>query len=108
MPAQDREIELLAGQWTKLTDGLITTPITWSVIAGPVLVRATFGAASEPVGVWGYPFPGFADGWSEATIGAKFPGVLGGGGEPADTLWGRPQRLFLASGRIAISHAAGA
>lgn len=95
--AQNQSIVCPQAEWTKLTNALVTTDISIALLSGSAEIQATFGT-DPPTTNEGMPLIRHGDGWSEATIGAKFPGVAS-----ADTLWARPIHTP-SSARIFISH----
>lgn len=98
--ARNANVTCPTGQWTQLTDTDVTGDVTVALISGgPVLLNVTTGA-TEPSSAEGAPLIFYGDGWSEATIAEKFPGVASG-----DRLWARPDRSDSASAVVFISYA---
>lgn len=97
--AQNAMITCPFGEWTELTNAAATGDVSLSLIDGAAALMATAGA-SEPAGTDGLPVLSHGDGWSEATIAEKFPGVAS-----ADRLWARPLHNEVVT-RIYISHGA--
>lgn len=100
MAAKDEAVACAAGAWTHLTDAAgATGNVSVALVSGgPVWLKATT-SATAPSGTEGTLTllePG--DGWSEATIAAKFPGVAS-----ADHLYARPVGAQAAV--VGISHA---
>jgi hypothetical protein len=61
--------------WTQLTDGDIATDISLALLNdAKVFLQATTDGTA-PTTADGLPLLRFGDGWSEATIAEKFPGV---------------------------------
>jgi len=99
--AQDTVITCTAGAWTQLTDADVAADISLSVTSmRGVLLRATTDATT-PTATDGFPLPGYGDGWSEATIVEKFPGVAG-----AVRLWAYPIGTGTKSALVRVSHGA--
>jgi hypothetical protein len=95
--AQNQPILCPQAEWTKLTNALVTSDISIALIDGSAEIMATSGV-TPPTVTEGMPLLSKGDGWSEATIFEKFPGV-----PAADTLWARPIHTP-SSARIFISH----
>lgn len=104
--AQNTRISVPAGTaWTQLTDAITTGEISIMLSSQtPVMLQATSGDTPPTVGSDGpVALLSYGDGWSEATIVAKFPGVAS-----ADFLWARrlDADIGIAAGDaiIGISH----
>ena len=96
--AQNTRISCPTAAWTQLTDADTAGDISVALIKGPVLLQAT-ADATPPTGVTGFPLTAIGDGWSEATIVEKFPGVAG-----AVRLWAYPDRSDSAGAIVQVSH----
>jgi hypothetical protein len=95
--AQDAKISVPRATWTELTDTDTAGDITLALLNdATVYLQATTGATA-PTTNDGMPLMSFGDGWSEATIVEKFPGVAS-----ADRLWAYSPNADV---QIYISHA---
>lgn len=96
--AQNTRVSCPAGVWTKLTNALVETDLSLMLASvATVSLQATAGTTAPTIDAGPLELLSYGDGWSEATIFAKFPGVAA-----ADTLWAKPR-----SGRpalVGISH----
>lgn len=100
MAAKDAAVACPAGEWTLLTDNAGTSGnVSIALVSGgPVWLKAstTTTAPSGADGTLSLIKPG--EGWSEATIAAKFPGVAS-----ATHIFARP--VGAAAAVVGISHA---
>lgn len=104
--ARNARINVPAGTaWTALTAAIVATDIS-IMLAGrtPVMLQATSGTTPPTAGTLGpLELLSYGDGWSEATIAEKFPGVAA-----ADYLWARRSDadtgLAAADAIVGISH----
>jgi len=98
--AQNTRKVCAAGAWTQLTDADAAADVTVMLASDvPVSIQATTGATAPTDDIGPFYLLQIGDGWSEATIVEKFPGVAG-----ALRLWAKP----LGSERsaiVSISHA---
>lgn len=96
--AQNTRLPCLTGVWTKLTSSLVTTDISVMLAsATAVSLQATSGTTPPTDNAGPLELLSYGDGWSGATIAAKFPGV-----SSADTLWAKPRSSK--NSIIGISH----
>ncbi len=105
--AQNTRITVVAGTaWVRLTDADADGDISIMLASmSPVMLQATAGSTPPTAGTLGpLALLSYGDGWSEATILEKFPGVA-----LADNLWARrlEPNIGLGSGNaiVGISHA---
>jgi len=108
MAAKNARVTCPVGSWTRLTDAAGTTGDVSVMLASyntPVYLQAT-ATDSAPSGTDGpLELLQYGDGWSEATILEKFPGVA-----TAAFLWARPRTTgpFIALNEgpavVSISH----
>jgi len=104
--ARNARVNVPAGDaWTALTAAVVATDIS-IMLAGkyPVMLQATSGTTPPTAGTLGpLELLSYGDGWSEATIAEKFPGVAS-----ADYLWARRSDadigLAAADAIVGISH----
>lgn len=95
-----------SGQWTQLTDSSTVGEISVMLASNtPVMLQATDGQTAPTAGTLGpLALLSYGDGWSQATIVAKFPGV-----PAADALWARRLDADIGLGAadaiVGISHA---
>lgn len=100
MAARDATVSCPAGVWTQITNGAATGDVAVMKRAGGTLLIAATATASAPTGTDAFALISYGDGWSEATIAEKFPGVTG-----AQHLWGRPEDDNAGPVTVRISHA---
>lgn len=105
--AQNTRISVPAGTaWTRLTNADASGDISVMLAnQSPVMLQATVTSTPPTVGTLGpLELLSYGDGWSEATIEEKFPGVSG-----ALNLWARRSDANIALGAtdaiVGISHA---
>ncbi len=105
--AQNTRITVPAGTtWVKLTDAAAAGEISVMLASTtPVMLQATAGGTAPTAGTLGpLALLSYGDGWSQATILEKFPGVA-----TADHLWARRLDANIGLGAsdaiIGISHA---
>ena len=102
MAARNAVVTLPVGVWTQITNGAATGDISLELLSGgPIAIQATSAESApstNPEEAFSLEIRG--DGWSEATIVEKFPGVAG-----ADHLWGRPINPSNGSAKVHVSHA---
>lgn len=82
MAARDAKVSVARNTWTKLTDGAVTTDVTVALLSTATVFLQATSADSAPSTEDGAPLLSYGDGWSEATLAEKFPGVSG-----AQYLW---------------------
>jgi hypothetical protein len=76
MAARDARVAIPADTWTQITNDATTTDVTVALMeGGPVWIRATTSASAPTGGASGLALDSRLDGWSEATIAEKFPGL---------------------------------
>ncbi len=108
MAARNARVNVPAGgAWVALTDSIVATDISIMLAnARPIMIQATSGTTPPTSGTLGpLELLNYGDGWSEATILEKFPGV-----DAADYLWARVSDADTGLGGkdaiVGISHAA--
>lgn len=105
MAQNTRKLVPAGTAWVKLTDALVITNISVMLASNtPVMLQATNGGTPPTVGTLGpLALLSFGDGWSQATIAEKFPGVTN-----ADHLWARRMNADIGLGAtdaiVGISH----
>jgi len=101
--ARNARVSCPLDAWTKLTNGLVSTNLS-VMLANDVAVslQATSGTTAPTDDVGPLELMARGNGWSEATILEKFPGVA-----TADTLWAKPRTKddFRGPAIVSISHA---
>lgn len=94
------------GTWVRLTNAAVTGDISIMLAnSAPVMLQATSGSTPPTADSLGpLELLSYGDGWSEATIAEKFPGI-----SSADNIWARRSDANIALGGInaiiGISHA---
>lgn len=83
--ARNELVNCPAGSWTQLTNAAVTGDVSMALIDGTAEILATAGATPPADDARGLPVLSHGDGFSEATIAEKFPGVAS-----ADRLWAKP------------------
>lgn len=97
--ANNTRVACPAGAWTQITNGDAAADISIMLASvQPVSLQATVGAVTPTDDSGPLELLSYGDGWSEATIAEKFPGVAG-----ALRVWAKP-RGYLAS-LVGVSHA---
>ena len=97
---QNAFITCPSGIWTKLNNADLAGDLSIALIDGAVVLQASAAATLPDADAnEGLPLLSHGDGWSEATILEKFPGVTG-----ADNLFAKP--LHGTSARVYITHGA--
>lgn len=94
--AQDKQVDCPARVWTELTDADTTGDVSLSLLSDALAYLQATPDGNPPTTQIGLPLATYGDGWSEATIAEKFPGVAG-----AVRLWAFPPNKAVA---IYISH----
>ena len=99
--AQNTFVTLPKGVWTAITNADVAADISIALIDGRCAIQATATGGSAPAASSddGLPLLSHGDGWSEATIAEKFPGVA-----TAVLLFGKP--LDNEDARVYVSHGA--
>ena len=101
--AQNTRISCPAGVWTQLTDADVAADISVMLASNVgVSLQATSNATAPTDNIGPLELLSKGDGWSEATILEKFPGVA-----LADRLWAKPNgSTFMnsADAVVAVSH----
>jgi len=98
MAARDAKVAVARATWTQLTDGDIATDISLALLNNATVFLQATTDGTAPTTKDGLPLLSYGDGWSEATIAQKFPGVAS-----ATRVWAfSPDRAV----DIYISHAA--
>lgn len=106
MAQNTRKIVAAGTAWVRLTDADTTGDISIMLASDtPVMLQATPDDTPPGAGTLGpLALLSYGDGWSQATIEAKFPGISG-----ADNLWARRLDANIGLGSkdaiIGISHA---
>ena len=105
--AQNTRITCAAGDWTQITDADVAADIS-VMLANDVSIYLQATATSTPPGastIGPVELLDKGDGWSEATIAEKFPGVSG-----ALRLWAKPKdsaaSVSHSSAIVGVSHGA--
>jgi hypothetical protein len=108
MAARNARVSVAAGgTWVALTSVVVATDISIMLANNrPIMLQATSGTTPPTASTLGpLELLSYGDGWSEATIAEKFPGVTA-----ADYLWARVSDANLGLGAedaiVGISHAA--
>jgi len=98
--AQNTRKVCAAGSWTQLTDASTTGDITIMLADNtPVSLQATADTTTPTDAVGPFYLLQIGDGWSEATIAEKFPGVTS-----AAYIWAKPLDDSRSS-IVSVSHA---
>lgn len=101
--AQNTRKACPAGVWTQLTNADVSTDVTVMLASDvPVSLQATTDATAPTDDIGPLELLQYGDGWSEATIAEKFPGVA------AVRLWAKPKAENPVAARdsvVSISHA---
>lgn len=96
--ARNEDVALPAGAWTQLTNADCTGDISVMLSTGyPVSLQATVGAVTPTDETGPLHLLSEGDGWSEATIVEKFPGVAG-----ANRLYAKP--MGSRDSAVGVSH----
>ena len=108
MAARNARVTVPAGgEWVALTSVICATDISIMLANNrPIMLQATSGTSAPTDDTLGpLELLSYGDGWSEATIAEKFPGVAA-----ADYLWARTSDVNYGLGAgdaiVGISHAA--
>lgn len=104
--AKNTRVSCPAGVWTAVTDDDVAAAISIELLNDvPISLQATATGAATPIDDAGpLELLSYGDGWSEATIVAKFPGVAS-----AVRLWAKPRGdsgASVTTAIVGISHAA--
>lgn len=98
MAAKNTRVSCPVGVWTQITDS-VTTDISVALLSNvPVSLQATSSSTAPTDDAGPLELLRQGDGWSEATILEKFPGVA-----TASYLWAKP--LGNAPSAVGTSHA---
>ena len=77
MAARDAKVAIPRNTWTQVTNGAVTTDVSVALLNNATVFIQGTASASAPSTEDGLPLLSYGDGWSEATIAEKFPGVSG-------------------------------